>query len=341
MFESWKLASCKLTVVVSCIGALLTPAAFAHSPTQPENSEDLSKAVAGAQAVVHAVVTDVQYRISTKRSEREEALPHTFVTYKIRDTIRGKVKDQTLTLRFVGGPDGQGRFLTVSDAPLFNVGHEDILLVQGNGKNPCPLVNCGYGRFRIHEGRVYNSEGFPVIALEKNRVVTGIEREPALLKFSFPAPGFDQLIKREDVRKQAQTLGNVDELKRRYEQEAPKATNFAIETSKPAEQADKADSSTPTPSAVASAKKPLEVAQFVDVLKEVSRKIATTAPLPEVANANPDQPFSVAVPLAVKPGIAPAATRVPTRIRESVQDRRERELLEKQDFDPVIKRGNQ
>lgn len=40
--------------------------------------------------------------MSTKKTEQDERLPHAFVTYKIRETIRGNIKGETVTLRFIG-----------------------------------------------------------------------------------------------------------------------------------------------------------------------------------------------------------------------------------------------
>src|SRR6266702_4406271 len=98
MKRPWKDGShVLLTSVAAHLASwLMASTAVAHSPNRPEDAESLSKSVASAQAVVHAVVNNVQYRMSTKQTDQDESLPHTFVTYKIRETIRGSVKEGTL-----------------------------------------------------------------------------------------------------------------------------------------------------------------------------------------------------------------------------------------------------
>lgn len=82
-------------------------------------------------------------------------IPHTFVTYQIEEIYKGPRASPTeLTLRFEGGstserdPDERS-YLLVEMYPLFKVGDRDILFVEGNSQDPCPLAGCQAGRLRI------------------------------------------------------------------------------------------------------------------------------------------------------------------------------------------------
>jgi hypothetical protein len=120
----------------------------------------LRTAVRKSDYVFRGVVTQVQYRESD-RAPGKEQIPHTFVTFKVEEPLKGG-KQETITLRFAGGPDARGRTLLVSDVPRFDVGERSILLVKNNGKSYCPLVDCDVGRFRVIQDKVYSNDGLAV-----------------------------------------------------------------------------------------------------------------------------------------------------------------------------------
>src|SRR5262249_3148183 len=146
-----------------------------------------------------------------------------------------------ITLRFLGGTDGQGGFLWEQDAPRFNVGHEDVLFIRENGQRTCPLVNCEHGRFRVYRGGVYTNGAIPVTHISDEQVVTGVTPEPALLTVSFPRPEFAELLKNPEAAELAKQLikqgavKDIAELKKRYEAEVPERVEFTLVPEEPSQ----------------------------------------------------------------------------------------------------------
>jgi hypothetical protein len=112
-----------------------------------------------AELVFEGVVERVDYAFSDDQGGARPRVPHTFVTYHIDRVVRGQAPGDTITLRFIGGRGEQAKFLMVSELPLFDVGDRDVLLVTGNGRSACPLVDCARGRLRIIQGRAFSDEG--------------------------------------------------------------------------------------------------------------------------------------------------------------------------------------
>ena len=112
-----------------------------------------------ADLVFEGVVERVEYAFSDPQGGTHPRIPHTFVTYRIEDVIRGDVQGDTITLRFIGGRGDEAKFLMASELPLFDVGDRDVLLVSGNTESGCPLVGCANGRFRVIQGHVFNDDG--------------------------------------------------------------------------------------------------------------------------------------------------------------------------------------
>lgn len=54
--------------------------------------------------------------------------------------------------------------MLVSHVPLFDVGDEDVLFVKNNTKSACPLVGCADGRMRIIDSKMYDEEGYRIVA---------------------------------------------------------------------------------------------------------------------------------------------------------------------------------
>src|SRR5262245_43894094 len=138
-------------VIVGVLIAGMTNVSATH--TDPVSIQQLVKE---AELIFEGVVTAVEYRVSDVATPDHVALPHTFVTFEIAQTLKGgAVPAHSITLRFQGGPDGKGNAMMVSGVPLFDVGNRDVLFVRGNGAELCPLVGWDQGRFRVIGDSVY------------------------------------------------------------------------------------------------------------------------------------------------------------------------------------------
>jgi hypothetical protein len=129
--------------------------------------------------------------------------PHTFVTFRVLEALRGgATSDEFVTLRFYGGPDGQGAYYRTSLDPTFVLGERQILFVAGNGERQRPLVGGFAGQVREHAGNAYNSFGVAIVGLTDDRrdpgLVFGGGLEPSLSYRSYPAPSFAGLKMRDD-----------------------------------------------------------------------------------------------------------------------------------------------
>ncbi|NEO80522.1 hypothetical protein [Moorena sp. SIO4G3] len=145
----------------------------AQNESGSEQNPLLTTSVKEADFIFRGTVAKVQYRLSSN----QRGLPHTFVTYKVEETLKGRVKPGSLvTLRFIGGHDNKGNFLTVSGVPFFDVGDTDILLVKGNGKSGCPLVGCAEGRIRVINNQAFSDEGQPILLTSQEQLVYGKHR---------------------------------------------------------------------------------------------------------------------------------------------------------------------
>jgi len=132
--------------------------------------------VGGADLVFVGEVVRVAHRLSDVAGPDTMAAPHTFVTYAVEEVLLGRAGDE-VTLRFAGGPTGDGRFARVSGVPRFTPGDRDLLLVQDNERSACPLVGCGQGRYRLLDDRVYTEGGRELRVAADGRLVAGARAE--------------------------------------------------------------------------------------------------------------------------------------------------------------------
>lgn len=159
------------THVNTLIAAALLLAGGVAAAQAPE-SASLESLTDDADLVFQGTVTGIAYGPST------EGIPHTFVTYRVEDVLKGDYGASTLTLRFVGGEivkDGVLRRLSVSHAPRFESGQQDLMMVKGNAKTSCPLVRCAQGRFHFDKGMVVNANG-DVLARDRQGGVQALTR---------------------------------------------------------------------------------------------------------------------------------------------------------------------
>lgn len=165
--------SMSISMKTAIAAALLLAGRAVCAQTPPEGAP-LSDLSADADLVFQGTVTGVQYATSV------EGIPHTFVTYRVEDVLKGAYPAPSLTLRFIGGVKVEGnvlRRLSVSHAPTFQTGQQDLLMVKGNAQTQCPLVRCAQGRFRFQQGMVTNEEG-DALALESHGGVVALSRAP-------------------------------------------------------------------------------------------------------------------------------------------------------------------
>ena len=101
-----------------------------------------------AEAAFIGEVTAIDYQLS-EPDEDGRQLPFTVVTWTIEDGIKGVASGTDYAVRFLGGPLPDGKVLSVSEIPEFELGSRDLLFVAGNGKLGCPLVDCARGRIQL------------------------------------------------------------------------------------------------------------------------------------------------------------------------------------------------
>jgi len=217
--------------------------AFAHVPgdftekldenddvaTEKTPEPALYRLLRNSDLVFQGQVKQVEYRKS------QDGTPYAFVTYKLQKIIRGRAK-RRVTLRFVGGPKGDGSFLMAQSVPNFFKGDKDILFVRKNTTAQCPLVGCNDGRFRVVKERVYSAIGKPLVGINKEGSLTiRGEALPQLQIVRFPAPTFRELLKREEIQQQLEAIKkkgrkvDLAVLEKEYNTRAKPTINFTWE----------------------------------------------------------------------------------------------------------------
>lgn len=177
------IAPCAAAATVLAAG--LSPAS---AQTATPQAWTLEQAVERASLIFEGTVVNIAFRDSDPLPDSDVRVPHTFVTYRVDDVVRGKPESRRMTLRFLGGwASDSGRIMLAAGGPLFSVGDHDILLVTGNGKAICPLVACEMGRFRIEDEQVFTNAGLTVRIDPKGDVHAGPDRlPPEGLTMTFP-----------------------------------------------------------------------------------------------------------------------------------------------------------
>jgi hypothetical protein len=121
---------------------LLAPAARATSVVPPSFAE----LVGEADAIYRGRVTAVASR-RVEGTDGQGSMIKTFVTLAVERVLKGTEKTE-ITLEFLGGSVGT-ESVTVSGMPKFAVGDREIVFVQKNGVQFCPLVALMHGRYRV------------------------------------------------------------------------------------------------------------------------------------------------------------------------------------------------
>ena len=73
----------------------------------------------------------------------------TYVTFEVKDALKGSPGKSYTVRQFGGTVDGET--MMIDDAPVFNVGDQDILFVENNGSQVVPLVGLMHGRFHVRK----------------------------------------------------------------------------------------------------------------------------------------------------------------------------------------------
>lgn len=272
--------------------------AWAHSPND-SSPNSLRSRIRQSALIAYGQVVDIQYRNSVPTRVQPKGVPHTFVTYKIQDVLRGELDNEVLTLRIPGGADGQGGVFMETTAPAFALGQTDVLFVRGGEIGDCQLVECVEGRFRVHENQVFNGWGVPVVEALKTLQIGGKPRFD-LNVMEMPSPSFKALVQRPDLQDDIERLMketglSLAELEAKYDQEAPKSTIVDVGyQAKPIRQ-DVSDAKTALP--IKKYRPPLTPEVFFDAVRTLSKEIGP--PTTKVVIADANAKFTVPDPRAV------------------------------------------
>jgi hypothetical protein len=120
----------------------LLPVARATSVIPPTFPELVSE----SDAIYRGRVTAVQAR-RVERADGQGSVIKTFVTFAVERVLKG-TEQREVTLEFLGGTVGD-ESMTVAGMPKFNLGAREIVFVQKNGIQFCPLVALAHGRYRV------------------------------------------------------------------------------------------------------------------------------------------------------------------------------------------------
>jgi hypothetical protein len=109
----------------------------------PPSFSDL---VGKADAIYRGRVTAVEAR-KVERTDAAGEVIKTFVTVAVERVLKGAEKSEVV-LEFLGGTVGDEK-LAVAGMPKFKVGQREIVFVQKNGVQFCPLVAMMHGRYHV------------------------------------------------------------------------------------------------------------------------------------------------------------------------------------------------
>jgi hypothetical protein len=283
-------------IVAAALAALFGSAGAAQAHGPGDSAKDGLKGLLTSSAlVVSGRVASVRYLNSQPTAEEPLGIPHTFVTYDISEVARGKFDAKQLTLRFAGGADGRGGVLLDTSSPAFATGQTDILFIRPGVSEECPLVGCVDGRFRIADKAVYNAWGVPVVEAAQRLRVGGKPRFD-LNTLELPRPSFEDLVQRPEMKAQIERTMpgmSLEEIKKRYEAEAPKASVVSLGLTPSAQR--NADAMGPVASAIERFPAPMTPEAFLAAVRAVGASI----PLPaggQVVSADPGRAFTVKPP---------------------------------------------
>ncbi len=111
-----------------------------------------------ANLIFHGTVIKIEYSFSDDNNYFK-GTPLTFVTFELKQLIRGKKDLKLFTVRHTGGPGKiSGDFVIPSHVNHYNVGDEEIVFVKDNGYVHDPVIQ----RVSVLDGSVYLPSGFQI-----------------------------------------------------------------------------------------------------------------------------------------------------------------------------------
>lgn len=269
--------------------------ASAHAPKNPALVGDIAKMSAASALVFHGKVLKIDYKLSTGPGNTE--LPYTFVTYRVDKVLQGATMGKTLTLRFAGGTDGRGGFVDAEGVPTFQEGDEDVLFVQGNGEEGCPLVQCEFGRYRVLNNQMFEAHGSPVVGIKNGKIVAHGNAPAAFQQVSFPTPSFDEIMKRPEARQMLKAAGlTMAQARARYQAQAPKRITIKYD--------DPMVETTANAKAAEGLTQTLDVDGFESALSQQMRPLSAGQVKP-LASFRVNQALTTPVAAPVKPPVVP------------------------------------
>ena len=129
---------------------------------------------------------------SEAKWNRDKTNITTFITFRVKDLIKGETRSSTVILGFSGGTVGETG-LQVSAMVYPSVGENGIYFLENPGQQLVnPLVGWGQGHFRVKKDsngmeRIFTEGGAPVLSLDvavMNGADRGNARKPSILPFS-------------------------------------------------------------------------------------------------------------------------------------------------------------
>jgi hypothetical protein len=178
--------------------ALGAPAARATSVVPPSFPELVDE----AEAIYRGRVTAVEAR-HVGRPDGGSVIK-TFVTFAVDRVLKGPAQSEVV-LQFLGGTIGD-ESLTVSGMPKFTLGSREIVFVQKNGVQFCPLVGVMHGRYRVVRDEanarelITRDNGSPLTDVAEVQTAMADQPEPvksANLRQALTADAFESSIRSE------------------------------------------------------------------------------------------------------------------------------------------------
>ena len=160
--------------------------------------------------------------------------------------------------------------------------------------------------------------------------------------FSYPSPSFDALLENEEVQELVQRMRNaglsLDDLRSRYEKDAPAQIEVLMHFDEDSARADSGDAGTRLDSrdTADSREWPMAVEQFIVGVSSIGNSKNRAAPYP-LESIDPEAPFYAGMPLEAVAPPEPQAREAQTAEAQSPEEIAELEALRNQDFNPVIK----
>jgi hypothetical protein len=161
-----KFSSLRVALVAAVVFALFGAGSRLEATiVLPMNAAELSD-----QAELVFTGTAMQTRVVRS----QDGNPYTFVTFTVRDVLKGWTMDRQIALRFAGGEIADG-VASLEGMPQFEQGETYLLFVHGNGKLLCPVLGWWQGQYRFTRqtgsGKqlLVDSTGVALSGVEKGR----------------------------------------------------------------------------------------------------------------------------------------------------------------------------